>query len=414
MGQDNDDAIGPDAPEAWSGGKRIVIVGASLAGLRTLESLRRLGCTDSIVMVGDESHRPYNRPPLSKGILTGEVPTEQLLLRSAEDPGPTAWVLGDPAVESDLAGGTVRLKGGTEIGFDILVVATGLRPRRLSLPGPTRGRHSLRGLDDAESLRDALSSTPRVAIVGAGFVGCEVASAARSLGCGAVVVAPEQVPLERVLGLAAGRLFQARHLAHGVDFRLGTVPVALEGDERVSSVLLADGDVLTVDLMIEAVGSEPNTGWLAGNGLDITDGVPCDGRLRAVGQERVVAVGDVARFPLPLVGGLAVRIEHWQMAVDSARRAARTVMGMLAGAELDDEPFAPLPSFWSDQYGQRLQSFGVPSFGLDDVRVMVGDSDAPRLLGYYDDAGLVGVAALGSTMAELAEPRKELQRRAAG
>lgn len=378
---------------------RIVVAGASLGGLRAAEQLRRAGFTGELVVVGAEPHMPYNRPPLSKEVLAGKASFDSLPFRPKAAARDVVWRLGTAVTSADLGARVVGLSDGTELPYASLVVATGLRPRRLDAPGPAHGRYVVRTVDDARALRGELGPGVRVVVVGAGFIGCEVAATARGLGAEVTVVEPTPLPLRRPLGdLLAGVLLE-RHRAQGVRFALGRSVVRFTGGpgdrDRVTGVVLDDDALLRADVVVEAVGALPNTEWLAGNGLDLGDGVLCDEQLRVA--PGVVAVGDVARFPNPRYDSVARRVEHWSMPGDSAKHAARVLAGGVEGLE----PFAPLPSFWSDQYGFRIQSFGALGMadGDGDVRVLEGDpadSDGDLLMGYHDAAGrLVGVAALG-------------------
>lgn len=380
-------------------GGRVVVVGASVAGLRAAEGLRRGGWSGPIVVVGEEPHRPYDRPSLSKQALTdgtGGPPGAEL--RVARAAGDVEWVLGRRAAAADLTARTVTLDDGRVLGWDGLVVATGLRPARLDLPGPTRGRHVLRSRADAVALREVLRPGSRLVVVGAGFVGCEVAATARGLGVEVDVVAPEPVPAQRTLGDLLGGVLRRAHEERGVRFHLGTVPVAYEGDHRVEAVLLADGTRLPADAVLEAVGSVPNVDWLRGNELDLADGVACDGSLRVLtGSEPrpdVVACGDVARFPSPS-DGVPRRVEHWTSATDTGRHAGAVLARHLTGAGPEDRPIAAVPSFWSDQYDLRIQSFGTVGTAGDAVRVLEGDPDGEVAVGYHRDGVLAGVVLVG-------------------
>ncbi|MGW3967633.1 NAD(P)/FAD-dependent oxidoreductase [Amycolatopsis sp. NPDC005003] len=365
---------------------RVVVVGASMAGLRAAEAVRKAGYAGEVVVLGDEPHPPYNRPPLSKTAL-GADPGD-LAFRLPRHVRDVTWRLGEAVTAADLAARTVTLAGGDVLGWSGLVIASGLRPRRLPLPGPDRC--VIRTLEDAARVRAALRPGTRLVVVGAGFIGCEVAAAARTLGASVDVVAPERVPVERPLGRLLGAALQRRHEARGVRFHLGTVPV----EYRAASVVLGDGTELPADLVIEAVGCTPATDWLAGTGLDLTDGVLCDNALRAAGRPDVVACGDVARFPNPLFDPVPRRVEHWTMAADTGKRAGTTLGRHLVAAGGDEPPFTPLPSFWSDQYDFRLQSYGAVGLGSD-VRVLEGDPDGEAAVGYHRDGRLTGVVLLG-------------------
>ncbi|MFF4544955.1 NAD(P)/FAD-dependent oxidoreductase [Streptomyces sp. NPDC001406] len=376
---------------------RIVVAGASMAGLRAAEQLRAAGWTGAVTVIGDEPHMPYNRPPLSKEVLAGKAPFASLALRPRASVADVEWRLGRRVVAARFAEHTVELDGGEVLPYDGLVVATGMRPRRLRCPGPLAGRHTVRTLADAQGLREALTRPgARVVVVGAGFIGCEVAATAVGLGAAEVtVVDPLPLPMVGPLGDLLARALLARHEERGVRFALGTGVAGFEGDDRVTGVVLSDGSVRPADVVVESVGSVANTEWLDGNGLDLTDGVLTDELLRVGGRPEVVAVGDVARFPNARYDGVPRRVEHWSIPTDTAKQAAKALVAHLVDGEPEPAPFAPLPTFWSDQHDFRLQSFGAPALGLADVRVLDGDTDGDLLAGYHRDGRLVGVVALG-------------------
>jgi NADPH-dependent 2,4-dienoyl-CoA reductase/sulfur reductase-like enzyme len=228
-----------------------------------------------------------------------------------------------------------------------------------------------------------------------------VAATAAGLGCDVTVVEPFAVPLERQVGELVGAEVQRRHEEHGVRFLLGQTVSAVEGGERTgpSGVVLSDGSRLPADVVVEAVGSVANTAWLEGNGLDLSSGVLCDENLHPLttaGPLRdVVAVGDVARFPVPMFGGAPFRVEHWTMPTDMAGHAARSLIAGITGTPPEGPPFNPVPTFWSDQYGTRIQSFGLPALGLGDVRVLEGDLHGEAVVGYHADGVLVGLVLFG-------------------
>lgn len=393
---------------------RIVVAGASLGGLRVAEQLRAAGWEEEIVVVGAEPHPPYQRPPLSKEVLAGRAPVASVALRPRPSVADVHWRHGTAVTGARLADRVVQLTGGDQLRFDGLVVATGVRARELTCPGPVAGRHRIRTLDDARALHAVLTRPgARVVVAGAGFIGCEVAATATALGAASVtVVEPERLPLLRPLGELLAAELLARHRQRGVRFALKHTVARFAGPDRVTGVVLDDGVVLPADVVVEAVGTQPNIEWLQGNGLDLADGVRCDEQLRVAGRPDVVAVGDVARFPNARYDGVPRRVEHWCIAGDTARHAARTLATGLAGGEVAGPPFAPLPSFWSDQYGFRLQSYGAPALGLGDVRVLwsappgsgsgsgSGDAGSDDLVvGYHAAGRLVGVAALGGPAA---------------
>jgi NADPH-dependent 2,4-dienoyl-CoA reductase/sulfur reductase-like enzyme len=305
---------------------------------------------------------------------------------------------------ADVAGQLVGLGDGSALGYDGLVVATGVRARRLPLDAPLAWRHVVRTLDDSILLREQLlqARQPCVVVIGAGFIGCEVAATARTLGCEVHVVDPMAVPLIRPLGVELGAAIQRRHEAHGVVFHLGRTITQLVGDDaRPRQIVLDDGTTLDVDVVVEAVGSIPNVEWLRDNGFDLDDGVRCDQDLHPVrdGQpvRGVVVVGDVARFPNLLFDDVPRRVEHWNIPTETAKRAARSLQAALNGEPHQLPAFTPMPAFWSDQYAMRVQSFGLPGIGGDDIRVLEGDIDGDCAVGYYRDGRLVGVVLLGMT-----------------
>lgn len=366
------------------GGPRVAIVGGSLAGLRAAEQLRQAGHTGPVTVYGAEPHPPYNRPPLSKEVLADPsvTDTEAMVARLAFRRRTTVedvdFRLGTEVFSVDLRAGrlhwmTVDERDGSDA-FDGLVVATGLTPRRLGVPGPLVGRHVLRSIADCLALRAALAPGSRVVVVGAGFIGCETACTLATAGHAVTVVEPTGAPMNRVLGTALADAVQRHHEAAGISFVIGPGVRAFGGEGRVTHVLLDDGRRLAADVVVEAVGSQPTTGWLHGNGLDLSDGVLTDNRLAVLGAERTVAVGDVARFPNPLFDDVPRRVEHWSIPTDTAKRAAPTLVALLRGEEPDALPFAPIPSFWSDQGDLRFQSFGSPALG-EEVRVAEGDLD---------------------------------------
>lgn len=378
-----------------SGAGRVVVVGASMGGLRAAEAVVKAGYDGEVLVLGEEARMPYNRPPLSKDALAGGLDEARLEFRLPRGAADVIWRLDTRVAAADLAAGTVTTADGEQIGWDGLVVATGLRPRRLSLQGPEDGRHVIRTLDDAKRLREALLAAKHLVIIGAGFIGCEVAATARGLGVDVDVVAPEDVPMQRPLRHELGAALQRRHEREGVRFHLGTVPVAFGGTERVSSVELADGTVIDTDLVVEAVGCLPEVQWLEGNGLDLRDGLLCDNAMRVEGRPDVVACGDLARFPNLLLDEVPRRVEHWTMVTDTARKAGSTLGRHLIGAELDATPFAPVPSFWSDQYDLRIQSFGSVGVG-ERVEVLEGDlAELDVAVGYFREDVLVGVVMVG-------------------
>ncbi|MFG2497106.1 NAD(P)/FAD-dependent oxidoreductase [Streptomyces sp. NPDC048441] len=373
----------------------IAVVGASLGGLRAAEQLRAAGWEGAITVYGDEPHLPYNRPPLTKEVLAGEVPPPTTELRRRPSVEDVEWRLGQAVGSADLGARTLTLADGSVHVYEGLVAATGVRPRRLPLTGGSP-RHVVRTLEDSAGLRGELRTGTRVLVIGSGFIGCEVAATARKAGCEVTVVAPESEPMLLALGEGLGRVLRRRHEVRGVRFRMGCLVSQLAD----GYVVLDDGSECAADVVVEAVGSVPNVEWLRaseGVGLDLSDGILCDEHLRIGGLAHAVAVGDAARFPNPRYGPAARRVEHWSIPSDTAKHAARVLVAGLGGTEHGLAPFAPLPSFWSDQFGMRVQSFGQPGVG-ERAQLLAGDAesvDGDVLYGYYRGERLVGVAALG-------------------
>jgi NADPH-dependent 2,4-dienoyl-CoA reductase/sulfur reductase-like enzyme len=365
-----------------------VIVGASLAGLRAAQAARRRGWDDELVIVGEESHMPYTRPPLSKELLTtATAGVADHLLPAEVD---ATWLLGERATEIERGTRRLQLAGGEPLGYDRLVIATGCRARRWAGPGAElAGLHLIRRAEDALALRAALADGPRVAIVGAGFIGCEVASSARALGLDVSLfdIAPTPMP---ALGPLLGERCAALHRARGVDLRLGVGIAALHGDTgRVRAVELADGTRHEADVVVVALGAVPCTDWLAGSGLAVERGVLCDATLTVEGDPDLLAAGDVAEWPHPLAGGRPIRVEHWTNAAEQGAHAGRNAVL----AATDREPYVGIPSFWSDQYGIRIQALGLPHLA-DRHHVVEETDDGSRLVAVAERDGLlIGVVA---------------------
>ena len=385
----------------------VVIVGAGLGGLRAAETLRAAGYAGAITVVGDEEYLPYNRPPLSKEALASGIDVAGLEFRRKALVDDVRWLLGTPVVGSDLAARTVTLSDGTTLAFDGLVAASGIRPRRLPIPGPADGRFALRTAADALAVREYLTPGAVVIIMGAGFIGCEAAATAIKLGCTVHVVALDEEPMIRPLGAELGAAMRRRHEARGVHFHLGQTIDSFAGADRVRSVSLSDGTELPADIVIEAVGSVANTEWLRGNDLDLSDGLLTDSSMQVhTALAPLVAVGDLARHPNGHFGGVPRRIEHWNIPTETAKRAGPTLAALLRGEEPDRSPFLAMPAFWSDQYEFTLQSFGMPGIA-DRVEVVSGTVDEPCIVEYSDASGLVGVVGVDRT-AEVAPYRKAL------
>jgi NADPH-dependent 2,4-dienoyl-CoA reductase/sulfur reductase-like enzyme len=365
--------------------KRVVIVGASAAGLTTAETLRGRGWDGDLVLIGAELRPPYDRPPLSKQVLTGVWEGERAALRTPQNLAllEADLRLGRSASGLDVQDRRVRLSDGESIGFDALVVATGVLPRRLP-DSDLDGVHVLRTLDDALALRAALLAGPRVVVVGAGFLGTEVAAAARTMGLDVTVAEPEPVPVRRALGNRIGALVADLHRDHGTRLRCGVPVRGLSGTGgRVTGVELGDGTTLPADVVVLTVGSVPATAWLSGSGLRTGDGVLCDASCRAA--PGIYAAGDVASWPNPHFG-IRMRLEHRMNATEQAVAAAGNLLG-------DATPFAPVPYFWTDQYDTRIQAYGI--FPPDaDLRIVHGAPSERHFTAAYGHHGTV-VGVLG-------------------
>ncbi|MFE1299236.1 NAD(P)/FAD-dependent oxidoreductase [Streptomyces sp. NPDC058731] len=361
----------------------ITVVGASLAGLSTVRALRAEGYDGGIFVVGEERHLPYDRPPLSKDFLKGDIDADALALGDADeyDSLGVEWLLGERAVRLDPADRSLTLSGGRRLRTDGVVIATGASPRTLPGTDGLAGVHTLRTLDDARALRaELLDGLPRVVVIGAGFIGAEVASTAHRLGLHVTVVEALDVPLERQLGRTMGLVCASLHTDHGVRLLTGTGVAGLSGTDRVTGVRLADGRELPADIVVVGVGVRPATDWLAGSGVPVDDGVVCDAGC-ATGIPGVVAVGDVARCPHPFTGRHA-RIEHWSNAGEQARTAARTLLtGVPAAAPVT------APYFWSDQYQVRIQLAGHVAPGAE-PEIVDGDVDSRTFTAVYRRADI--------------------------
>ncbi|WP_030260984.1 NAD(P)/FAD-dependent oxidoreductase [Streptomyces violens] len=382
--------------------RTVTVVGASLAGLYAARALRSQGFGGRLMIVGDECHRPYDRPPLSKDFLKGTAGQDDLALADAEEVAEldAEWLLGTRAAGLDAGGRSVALENGRSLATDGVVIATGATPRRL--PGPElAGVHTLRSLDDAQALRADLAGGPvRVVVIGGGFIGAEVASSCAALGHDVTVVEAAPLPLLPQLGEEMAGVCAALHGDHGVTLVSGTGVAALQGESggRVTGVELADGRILPADTVVVGIGVRPNTDWLAGSGLTLDDGVVCDtGCVTAL--PHVVAVGDVAR-----VGGS--RTEHWTSATE---QAATAVHNLLAGETL--LAHRTVPYFWSDQYGVRIQ-FAGRRLPTDTVRVIDGSPEDRSFLAAYERDGRTTAVLALNRPRPFMKARRELMRAA--
>ncbi|GAA2853251.1 FAD/NAD(P)-binding oxidoreductase [Streptosporangium fragile] len=380
--------------------ERIVIVGGGLSGLRTAERLRRLGHTGPVTLVSGEAHPPYDRPPLSKSLLTEDEPAGPKPLR---DPGryPELGLdlrLSRHAVALDTGRRELTLDGGETLPFGRLVIATGARARTITAFTRHANVHTLRTWEDCLRLRAALGSASHVTVIGGGVLGCEITASARARGVEVDLLEGLDQPLARVLGGAVGASVAALHRSRGVTVRCSAGVTAVRGDGRADTVVLADGTAIPTDLVVLAVGSVPNTEWLEGSGLALDDGVLCD-RTGATSAEGVFAAGDVARMPHPDGRG-TIRLEHWTGAGDTAALVAANLLA----APRDRRPLTEVPYFWSDQYGSRIQCLGVPGAGAEPVTAE-GSLESGRFLVLYAEDGRVTGAAAMDMPAALARCR---------
>ena len=383
----------------------VIVVGASMGGLRAAETLRKSGYEGRLVVIGDEPHAPYNRPPLSKEVLAEQVDHAAVAFPLSEVLDDVEWVLGNAVVSADLDTQSVTLADGQVLDYSCLIIATGLRPRRLDLPGkPNSGAHAIRTLDDAMALRAELKQGAKVVVYGAGFIGCEAAATATKLGASVTVVGKGPVPMLRPLGQQLAEDIQRRHEAHGVRFVMNTFLTEILGEEKVTGVVLDNGETLECDVLVESIGSLPNTEFLEGNDIDIESGVHVNSTLHALRKDgtpwsNVFAIGDVARFPIPQFDPTTRRVEHWNIPTEMARKVGKQVALQL-GEDLEAHAtelaknFAPIPSFWSDQFEVSLLAYGLLDQG-EDVRLLEGEVGGECIYGYFKGDDMVGVCGIG-------------------
>ncbi|MGY1616782.1 NAD(P)/FAD-dependent oxidoreductase [Geodermatophilus sp. SYSU D00691] len=370
----------------------VAVVGASLAGLSAARALREQSYDGRIVVIGDELHAPYDRPPLSKGFLAGTASLDDIALGAPDDEDlDLEWRLGATAVGLDRRSRSVLLRDGSEVRADGVVLATGARARRLPGERGLAGVHVLRSLDDAVALREDLATAERLVVIGAGFIGAEVASTARTLGLEVTVVEAQPVPLAGPIGTEMGAVCAELHADHGTRLLTGTGVAGLLGGDRVEAVELTDGTRLPADVVVVGIGAVPNTEWLDGSGVACGNGVLTDAR-GATGVPGVVAVGDcAATWSDP--AQRHVRTEHWTNALEQPATAVATLLG--AGEQAP----AAVPYFWSDQYGARIQFAGSRREG-DVARVVEGACAERCFLVVYERDG-VPVAVLGMNQPRL-------------
>jgi NADPH-dependent 2,4-dienoyl-CoA reductase/sulfur reductase-like enzyme len=373
--------------------RTVAVVGASLAGLSAARSLRKQGYDGRLVVIGDELHRPYDRPPLSKEFLAGTIGEADLALESEGEDLGAEWLLGTRATGLDRRDRAVRLSDGREVRADGIVIATGAAARTLPGSEGLAGVHLLRTLDDARALRDELARGGRLVVIGGGFVGAEVASTAYALGLDVTVIEAAPTPLAGPLGETMGGVVSGLHADHGVRLLCGVGVKGLSGERQVNAVLLEDGRSVPADTVVVGVGARPCVEWLEGSGVALDNGVKCgvDGRTSLAG---VVAVGDCANWYDPRAATHR-RVEHWTGARERPDAAIATLLS--GGAA---EPGVPRPPyFWSDQYGVKIQFVGHAA-GADSVTIEEGTPDDRNVLAVYRRAGHP-VAVLGMNQPRL-------------
>ena len=364
---------------------RIVVVGASVAGYGAIQELRKAGYEGALTLVGAEDRLPYDRPPLSKQVLAGDWEPDRVDFRLPDTLG-VELRLGSAASALDLEERTLRLASGAELPYDGLIIATGAAPRQLPGSEGIEGVHVLRTLDDCLAVRAAFEQGARVAVVGAGFIGCEVAATARRRGLEVSLIEALPLPLAGALNPEIGQACADLHRAHGVDLRCGVMVEGIDGGQRAERLRLSDGSTVEADVVVVGIGVTPATAWLQSSGLTLDDGVVCDSTCMAA--PGVYAAGDVARWYNPRYARL-MRIEHWTNAMEQGRAAARN---LLAGPE-DAEPYDHLPYFWSDQYDTSIQLAGSTD-GTDEFRVVRGSLEDGEFIALFRAgeriAGLLG------------------------
>jgi 3-phenylpropionate/trans-cinnamate dioxygenase ferredoxin reductase subunit len=376
--------------------RRIVIVGAGLAGAKAAEALRGKGFDGSVTLVGDEPHRPYERPPLSKEYLAGKAERDSAFVH------PEAWYAehsvelrtGTAVTAIDRAAREAELAGGDRIGYDALLLTTGASPR--TLPGTGEGVHTLRRLDDSDRLREVLAGGGHLAVVGAGWIGLEVAAAARQAGLRVTVLEALDLPLLRVLGPEIAAVFADLHTAQGVELRLGT-PI---GSVTAKRVTLADGTAVDADAVVVGIGAAPNTGLAERAGLDVDNGVLTDAALRT-SDPAILAAGDVANAQHPLLGR-RICVEHWANARNQPATAAATALG-------EDASYDELPYFYTDQYDLGMEYVGYVEPGGYDRVVVRGDLDRREFIAFWLAGGRV-LAGMNVNVWDVGDPIKALIR----
>ncbi|MEU4328992.1 NAD(P)/FAD-dependent oxidoreductase [Nonomuraea dietziae] len=378
-------------------------MGASLAGLRAVEAARKSGFQGTITLIGAEPHLPYDRPPLSKALLEGHGPAAPPTFRTE------AWLRGDLGVELVLGNPASALDtssrevivGDRGYGYDALVIATGASARPLPGMGNRHGVRTLRTVEDALAIRAALDRGARTVVIGAGFIGSEVASAARRRGLPVTIVEAMATPLVRAVGHTLGEACADLHTRNGTALRCGTTVAAIEGDGAVERVRLNDGTVLHTDLVVVGIGAAPATTWLDGSGVPVDDGVLCD-RTLFTGVPGVYAAGDVARWHNP-VYDRPMRLEHWTSAAEQGAAAAHNAVDPAAA-----RAYSTVPYFWSDWYGSRIQFVGVPT--ADEIKIVTGELGTERWTALYREGNRLAGALTLDGQTEIMKYRSLIMR----
>lgn len=362
--------------------------------MRAAEALRREGFTGRLTLIGSETHwPPFDRPPLSKQVLVGKWETDKAILRTDLDPSTDHQLdlrLGRKAINLDVGERRIDLDDDTSLTFDGLVIATGTTPRTLPGVQQVRGIHVLRTVDDCMALRKELDGPASVAIIGGGFIGCEVAAACRTLGHPVSIIEALPLPLVRVLGEQIGTFVADLHRSHGVEVHLGSGVDGIDGEMRAEGVRLSNGETVKADVVVVGIGVVTNTSWLEAAGLVLDNGVLCDEALVAVGAEGIVAAGDIARWPNPMYDGTLMRIEHWTNAAEQGEHAARSLLAWSRGEE--PPPFVSIPYFWSEQYDVRFQMVGTWAQG-DEQHIVEGDpfgEERKGVMAFVRDGTVIG------------------------
>jgi 3-phenylpropionate/trans-cinnamate dioxygenase ferredoxin reductase subunit len=372
--------------------RSVVVVGAGLGGLKVCEELRRLGFDGRLTLLGAESGLPYDRPPLSKEVLKGARANPPVLREAGElDERGIALRPGSTAVGLDTVAQRVSLAGGATVDYDVLVIATGARPRPWGMAGTAGNVWELRTAADAARIAEAVRGRRRLAVLGAGFIGCEVTASAREMGCPVTLIEMLPTPMSRVVGIEVGAEIARRHAGAGADVRCAVTIVAVTtgASGEVTTIHLSDGGDVEIDALVVGLGVTPNVEWLGSSGLTVEDGIVCDAR-GGTSCPNVYAIGDVARW-VNVLSGRHRRVEHWTTTIEHAAIVAREI----AQGTHERRPLGEVPYFWSDQYGTKIQCVGEPSGSAEITSVVTGPSGDRPLFLYGRGGRLVGAVGFG-------------------